>query len=153
MFRHRPLTYPSFSILFHRRGRVYFASYPGVLDTQSAAAGRASPGPGLARVLRALAYCQLRRGLFREALETSEAVLREGDGCNTGGGDAAMLMFRADALVGIVSLDPGSRVGEEKGGDRGRVPNCFSVALHGSLAIITGNVYGTLFRKKSLYCA
>lgn len=92
---------------------MYFASYPGLLGTQSAAAGRASPGPGLARVLRALAYCQLRRGLFREALETTEAVLCEGGGCNAGGGDAAMLMFRADALVGRVSFDQGSRRGDK----------------------------------------
>lgn len=75
-----------------------------------------SPGPGRARVLRALAYCQLRRGLYRDALETSETVLRwdgasssrptadendagESDAVTKFAVDAAMLMSRADALV------------------------------------------------------
>ena len=63
----------------------------------------ASPGPGRARVLRALAFCQIQRGLYREALGTVDEVLGGGGGGGGGGGDegddAAMLMLRADALV------------------------------------------------------
>lgn len=64
----------------------------------------ASPGPARARVLRALAFCQIQRGLYRDALETVSEVLG-GAVVGSGGGaaveelDAAMLMLRADALV------------------------------------------------------
>lgn len=77
---------------------------------------RRSPGPGHPRVLRALAYCYLRRGLYQDALEIVEAALRRDTNCAMAAGsepdaereggveerhalDAAMLMFRADALV------------------------------------------------------
>ncbi|CAM9179042.1 unnamed protein product, partial [Pylaiella littoralis] len=65
----------------------------------------ASPGPARARVLRALAFCQIQRGLYRDALETtSEGLGRAAGGSSGGGGaaegdDAAMLMLRADALL------------------------------------------------------
>lgn len=71
----------------------YYASFANGRDACSA-----SLGPGRARVLRALAFCQIRRGLYRDALETVDEVLGGGGGAGEGD-DAAMLMLRADALV------------------------------------------------------
>lgn len=76
--------------------RPYYATFANGGDTRSA-----SPGPGWARVARALAFCQIQQGLYRDALDTIHGVL--GGGRAGGGGaegeDAAMLMLRADALV------------------------------------------------------
>eukprot|EP00903_Cladosiphon_okamuranus_P008302 g7988.t1 len=75
----------------------YFASFAKGRDSCSA-----SPGPGRARVLRALAFCQVQRGLYRDALETVDEVLGVGGGGSGGAGegdDAATLMLRADALL------------------------------------------------------
>ncbi|CAN0544066.1 unnamed protein product, partial [Ectocarpus sp. 12 AP-2014] len=75
----------------------YFASF-----AKDGGARASRRGPGRARVLRALAFSQIQRGLYRDALETVGMVL--GDGSSGGGGsgeeeDAAMLMLRADALL------------------------------------------------------
>ncbi|CAN0141982.1 unnamed protein product, partial [Hapterophycus canaliculatus] len=96
------------------------ASYaPGGEETRAAATaphGAPSPpaslspdcsGPGRARALRALAFCQIQRGLYRDALETVRVGLGGGaaHGAGAAGGeaaevdDAAMLMLRAEALV------------------------------------------------------
>ncbi|CAM9694153.1 unnamed protein product, partial [Discosporangium mesarthrocarpum] len=60
-------------------------------------------GPGMLRVTRALAFCQLKRGLHRKALETTAAGLDLEAGAGAGGqelvGDPALLMYRADALL------------------------------------------------------
>lgn len=86
----------------------YFASFAGGGGAPHGAPSPAPlsldcPGPGRARALRALAFCQIQRGLYRDALETVRVGLGEG-GAAAGGGtaeadDAAMLMLRADALV------------------------------------------------------
>ncbi|CAN0487614.1 unnamed protein product, partial [Ectocarpus sp. 8 AP-2014] len=81
----------------------YFASF-----AKDGGARASRRGPGRARVLHALAFSQIQRGLYRDALETVGMVL--GDGSSGGGGgvsgggsgeeeDAAMLMLRADALL------------------------------------------------------
>ena len=80
------------------RRPTYYASF-----SKSGDAPRVTPGPGRSRVLRALAFCQIQQGLYRDALRTSRMVLY-GDGTGDSGGakeegDAAMLMLRADALV------------------------------------------------------
>lgn len=73
----------------------YYASF-----ANGGGACSASPGPGRARVLRALAFCQVQRGMYRDALETVDEGLGGGGGGEPGDGDdAAMLMLRADALV------------------------------------------------------
>lgn len=77
--------------------RLYYASFAGGGD-----AGSAPPrGPARARVLRALAFCQIQRGLYRDALKTVDEVLggSGGSGGAAEGEDAAMLMLRAEALV------------------------------------------------------
>lgn len=84
----------------HQRSmRLYYAGFG---SGGAVAASSRFPGPARARVLRALAFCQVQRGRYRDALETVSAVLgvvRAGGGDAAEETDAAMLMLRADALV------------------------------------------------------
>ncbi|CAM9709223.1 unnamed protein product [Scytosiphon promiscuus] len=72
-------------------------------------------GPGKARALRALAFCQIQRGLYRDALETVHVGLGGGGPQGAAGGgaaeadDAALLMLRADAML---CLEEGEKIVE-----------------------------------------